>query len=64
MTETVEVIESPLMNIDDAVAYLKVSESTLARMRRDKNGPQYVQIGTRVMYRKSDLDAYIQSKLV
>lgn len=64
MTEVIDVIESPLMNIDEVVAYLKVSESTLARMRRDKNGPPYVQLGARVVYRKTDLDAYIESKIV
>lgn len=59
-----EAVESPLMNIDEVVAYLKVSESTLARMRRDKTGPQYVQLGARVVYRKADLDAYIESNIV
>lgn len=66
MTEAVETtaVESPLLNIDEAAAYLKVSVSTLARMRRDKNGPSYVQLGARVVYRKVDLDAYIESNLV
>lgn len=66
MTEVVETtaVESPLLNIGEAAAYLKVSESTLARMRRDKNGPVYVQLGARVVYRKVDLDKYIESNLV
>lgn len=57
-------VDSPLLSIDETADYLKVSVSTLARMRRDKNGPKYVQIGYRVTYRKEDLDAYIKSKLV
>jgi excisionase family DNA binding protein len=58
------IVDSPLLSIEETADYLKVSISTLARMRRDKNGPQYVQIGYRVMYRKEDLDAYIETKIV
>ena len=57
-------VDSPLLSIEETADYLKVSISTLARMRRDKNGPKHVQIGYRVTYRKEDLDAYIESKLV
>ena len=70
MTEAVEVtveslaLESPVLNTDEAAAYMKVSLSTLARMRRDKNGPAYAMFGTRVVYRKVDLDAFIESKIV
>lgn len=66
MTDVVETtaVDSPLLNIDEAAAYLKVSVSTLARMRRDKNGPAYAQLGARVVYRKVDLDAFIESNLV
>lgn len=63
VTEVVEV-ESPMLDVDEVIAYMKVSESTLARMRRDKNGPPYAKIGTKVLYRKADLDAFIESKLV
>ena len=55
--------DQQLVNIPQACDFLKLSTATLARMRRDKEGPPFVKMGTRVLYRKSDLDAYIQSNL-
>lgn len=55
--------DNPLLTIAQACEYLKLSTATLARMRRDKSGPPFVKMSTRVSYRKSDLDAYIESSL-
>lgn len=55
--------DSPLIDIKSATTYLGLSTATLARMRRDNNGPAFVRMGARVLYRKSDLDAYITSSL-
>lgn len=44
-----------------AAEYLGVSEQTLARMRSEGKGPRYVKLGGRVFYRRTDLEAYIES---
>jgi len=58
-----DVQETPLLNIEQASKYIQLSTATLARMRKDNSGPSYVKLGARVLYRKTDLDAYIESKL-
>ena len=59
-----DVQETPLLNIEQASKYIQLSTATLARMRRDNNGPVFVKLGARVLYRKTDLDAYIDSATV
>jgi predicted DNA-binding transcriptional regulator AlpA len=59
-----DVQETPLLNIEQASKYIHLSTATLARMRRDNNGPVFVRLGARVLYRKIDLDAYIDSATV
>jgi excisionase family DNA binding protein len=58
-----DVLETPLLNIEQASKYIQLSTATLARMRKDNSGPAYVKLGARVLYRKTDLDAYIESKI-
>lgn len=55
---------SPLLTVDEATQYLKLSVAKLARMRKEKEGPRFVKMGTRVLYRQIDLDSYIASQLV
>lgn len=55
--------ESPLLNIEQTCAYLQLSDSTLARLRKAGNGPKVTKLGARVMYRRIDLDAYIKSNI-
>lgn len=58
-----DVQETPLLNIEQASKYIQLSTATLARMRRDNNGPAFVKLGARVLYRKTDLDEFIESKI-
>lgn len=58
-----DVLESPLLNIEQASKYIHLSTATLARMRKNNSGPAVVKLGSRVLYRKTDLDAYIESKI-
>jgi predicted DNA-binding transcriptional regulator AlpA len=58
-----DVQETPLLNIEQASKYIHLSTATLARMRKDNSGPAFVKLGARVLYRKTDLDAYIASKV-
>ena len=42
-----------------AAEYLRLSVSTLAKMRLYGNGPVYSKLGRRVVYRHQDLDAWL-----
>lgn len=56
--------DDPLLSVEEAVAYLRLSPSTLARCRKENARPHYVKLGRRVLYRKSELDAYIDANLI
>lgn len=58
-------ITSPMLNREDAAKYLGISSSTLANWActRKFNIP-YFRLGKAVRYRKSDLDAFIESNAV
>jgi predicted DNA-binding transcriptional regulator AlpA len=52
--------DDPLVQPKEAAEYLGgLKVSTLQWWRVVGRGPQYVKIGHRVVYRKSDLDAFI-----
>jgi predicted DNA-binding transcriptional regulator AlpA len=40
-----------------------LSESTLAKLRLNGNGPVYCKLGRRVLYRHSDLEQWLQSRI-
>jgi excisionase family DNA binding protein len=50
---------SDLLTPDEAGKYLRCAKQTLARWRCEGGGPAYVKMGTRVLYRRVDLDAWI-----
>jgi predicted DNA-binding transcriptional regulator AlpA len=56
-----DVLETPLLIIEQACKYIQLSEATLARMRKNGTGPKFVKMGARIFYRKIDLDEYIQN---
>ena len=45
-----------------AARYVGLSESTLAKLRLNGNGPTYYKLGRRVVYRPADLDQWLQSR--
>jgi predicted DNA-binding transcriptional regulator AlpA len=52
------------MRTPEAARYVALSESSLTKMRLTGNGPPYVQVGPRaVAYRKSDLDAWLETRM-
>lgn len=59
---------SDLLGNDQAAAYLGRSGSWLNQLRASGGGPRYLKFGkggkARVMYRKADLDAYLDSCVV
>jgi predicted DNA-binding transcriptional regulator AlpA len=45
-----------------AARYVGLSESTLAKLRLNGNGPVYCKLGRRVVYRPADLEHWLQSR--
>lgn len=56
--------DKPTMNTAEAAPYLGVSTHTLEQWRWLGKGPAYMKIGRRVVYRVSDLDAWMDSLIV
>jgi len=46
----------------DAARMVGLSESTLAKLRLNGNGPVYCKLGRRVVYRPADLEEWLQSR--
>jgi predicted DNA-binding transcriptional regulator AlpA len=53
-----------LLTQADAAKLLCLSERTLERMRLQGNGPSYVKANRSVRYRESDLEEWIQRRVV
>ena len=47
----------------ETLEYLKLSRSKLARMMKAGEVP-YARIGKRILFRKADLDQFVESRLV
>ena len=45
-----------------AAGFVGLSESTLAKLRLNGNGPTYCKLGRRVVYRPADLEIWLQSR--
>jgi predicted DNA-binding transcriptional regulator AlpA len=45
-----------------AAHFVGLSESTLAKLRLNGNGPVYCKLGRRVVYRPADLEQWLQSR--
>jgi predicted DNA-binding transcriptional regulator AlpA len=46
----------------EAARLVGLSESTLAKLRLNGNGPTYCKLGRRVVYRIGDLEQWLQSR--
>jgi predicted DNA-binding transcriptional regulator AlpA len=57
MSETSKVITATA-----AAKFVGLSESTLAKLRLNGNGPTYCKLGRRVVYRPADLETWLQSR--
>jgi hypothetical protein len=47
----------------DAAAYLNLSIQRLAKLRLEGGGPKFLKVGRSVLYRKQDLDDFLQSRV-
>lgn len=48
---------------EDAASYLCLSKSTLNHLRSQGSGPKYSRLERRIVYRKKDLDEFLDSKV-
>jgi len=50
------------MSKADLMSYLRISKSTVERLMRE--GLPHIKLERRVLFRKADVDAYLESKIV
>lgn len=55
-------IRTGLMRPAEAAEYLRTSTATLARLRRQGDGPEYSKFGVRILYSKNALDKFLASQ--
>jgi excisionase family DNA binding protein len=53
-----------LLTQREAAEYLRLSERTLERLRVTGDGPAFVKLGRRVLYRDHDLLEWVASRVV
>jgi predicted DNA-binding transcriptional regulator AlpA len=53
---------SKVITVAAAAKFVGLSESTLAKLRLNGNGPTYCKLGRRVVYRPADLESWLQSR--
>jgi predicted DNA-binding transcriptional regulator AlpA len=57
-------ISNPItLTASEASKVLGLAPSTLAKLRLSGNGPVYCKLGRRVVYRKEDLEAWLDSRV-
>lgn len=55
-------VHSPLLDEASSAEYLRLSRSTLQKMRVVGGGPAYVKLGRRVRYPIKDLDSWLMAR--
>ncbi|SLJ86900.1 helix-turn-helix transcriptional regulator [Novosphingobium mathurense] len=55
---------SSVLTTKEAANYLKLGKPTLDRFRVTGEGPKFAKLGGAVRYRRADLDAWLESKLI
>ena len=57
-------IINDILKTAEAADYTRFAVATLERLRLQGNGPRFIKAGKSVRYRKADLDAWLESRLV
>jgi excisionase family DNA binding protein len=57
-------LNTDVMNTIEAARYVRLGKPTLDRFRLTGEGPRFAKLGGAVRYRRADLDAWIESRLV
>jgi excisionase family DNA binding protein len=50
------------LSVSEAAKLLGLAPSTLAKLRLNGNGPTYCKLGRRVVYRRADLEQWLQTR--
>lgn len=53
-----------ILNTEESAEYLRLSKPTLDRLRVTGGGPRFCKLGSAVRYRRADLDAWLESKVI
>jgi hypothetical protein len=53
-----------MLDVQAAARFIGIAVATLAKMRCMGGGPLFVKLGRRVLYRRSDLIAWLNARLV
>lgn len=53
-----------ILDTPEAASYIRLSKPTLERLRLTGDGPPYAKLGKAVRYRRADLDAWLESRLI
>lgn len=62
MEMTMNPLSADVMRPDAAANYLALSVQRLARMRLEGSGPTFIKLGRTVLYRRNDLEAWLNSR--
>ncbi len=57
-------MSNDILKTPEAAVYLRLGKPTLERLRVTGEGPRYCKLGGAVRYRKSDLDAWLESRAI
>lgn len=64
ITKTPTVPTPELMTQPETAEYLRVAEHTLENWRYRKTGPRFIKAGGRVVYRRSDIDEWLDENTI
>jgi len=53
-----------IFTTSEAAAHVKLSKPTLERFRLTGEGPKFLKLGGAVRYRRADLEAWLETRLV
>jgi predicted DNA-binding transcriptional regulator AlpA len=59
-----KVVPMVIMKTPMAAKYVGLAESTLCKMRVFGTGPRFCRLGRAIVYRKADLDAWLDARCV
>ena len=62
--ETTNVIYGENFDTELASKYLHLAKQTLANFRHQRRGPKYIKLSGKILYRRADLDEYLNSRLI
>jgi excisionase family DNA binding protein len=57
-------MHTDVLKTPEAAGYVRLGVPTLERLRLTGDGPPFIKAGKSVRYRKADLDAWLESRLV